>query len=353
MKIETKLVGVTFEPAKTNFKKLKLGQKLTLVPYVFEKEGCKTDKYAVKVMNGEEMCGHIASPLNKTFHKKEFNSVKVSEVMYIDQEYEEIPVGSDNMDVEVVKKGKNFNTEGRGEVCSVKIEAEIVDVLPQEKPIKKKSYNEDIEVDFYPIAHQYWYKGKQLQSVTRFIKPMFSEFNAKAISERCATSWEMKAKDIEDMWSANADASASFGTGLHAFMENYERYGERALPKMPILKDIVTSFPWDNNTYEVEVLITDIKNNLCGLVDRLQIGLAKARVEDYKFNYGSEDVKTAYKCSKYPDLPKTKITKYQVQMSVYAKMLENTGHDVDDYVTAHVWDGEWHHHKLERLKDIF
>ena len=219
--------------------------------------------------------------------------------------------------------------------------------------VRMKSFNEKgVEVDFYPGPHKYIYNGKRLKSVTQLVSKMYKPFNKAMVAANCEKSWGMPAADIVDMWNINGEAASNFGSALHSLLENYQKYGERALPKMPVLRSIVESFPWDDCKVRTEVLITSVKRGLCGLCDRLTLKGGVYQVCDYKFNVGATDVKSSLKNKVYPGLQATKVGKYVVQTSVYAAMLAESGADVSDEVVAHVWDGEWRHFTEQRIANV-
>jgi len=218
---------------------------------------------------------------------------------------------------------------------------------------KKISFNEPgVVVDFYPDTHQYLYKGKQLKSVTRQVAAMYAPFDKVMIAGRCEKKYGMKAADIIAMWGLNGDAASNFGTSIHELMENYQRFGERALPKMPILRDIVMSFPWVGGTVHTEVLITSVKQGMCGLCDRLYEKDGVLTVEDYKCNVGAEEIKSSLKNRLFSGMDNNKITKYIVQESIYADMLVESGLKVHDTVVSHIWNGAWSHHRASRIMYI-
>jgi len=229
-----------------------------------------------------------------------------------------------------------------------------VDGMPTDKPyVKLKSFNEDgVEVLFFADGHTYWYEGKQLASVTRAVGLMYEKFDAKRVSGFCEKKYGMKSTDIMDLWARNGDASSGFGTAMHAYMENYQLYGERALPKIPMLSDIVTSFPWVSNTVHTEVLITSVKRGICGLCDRLMVNGDVHTVCDFKFSGGISDIDKNQANKLYPDLPKNKVTKAVVQESLYSEMLGEAGLKVSDTVVVHSWAGSWVHYRENRVKGI-
>lgn len=236
--------------------------------------------------------------------------------------------------------------------------------------VKMKSFNEDIEVDFDPDNHKYTIDGKTLESGSVYASKYYKKFDAQGIAKNCEKSWGVKATDIADMWESNGNLSANFGSVVHEALEHYFNHrdtaktieenkddGEnKAMPKHPILKQIITNFlKIDNSKGEVltEVFVTDKKAKRCGQIDRLVIvdkGKKICRVQDYKVNVNAEEESSNSKALKpYHELPKNKITKYQIQMSFYADLLVKSGWIVEG-LDVFILEDEWKHVELEVLE---
>lgn len=255
---------------------------------------------------------------------------------------------------------------------------ELVDTL-RVKPIKpeniiiKKSFNEDnVEVYFEEIGHTYDYKGRKLTGITTFIKKFYKEFKVDMVAKSCAKSWGVQPQAVIDLWANNGKISSLFGTAIHNAIEYYElhkKLGRRiseakedednyALPKHPILKKIIQDFiainPIQGAVYP-EALITDTELGICGQADRVVV-LDKekkiCRIGDYKINIESEVNKSDLKLPEpFSYLPPNKITKYQLQMSVYANMLEKSGWTVEG-LDVYVLEDGWKYYSLPVLKVI-
>ena len=76
------------------------------------------------------------------------------------------------------------------------------------------------------------------------------------------------------------------------------------------------------------------------------------RIQDYKINVNSEEIKSSdAPLGEFSKLPANKLTKYQLQMSFYANMLEKSGWKVEG-LDVFVYEDNWIHHELEVLKVI-
>ena len=187
-----------------------------------------------------------------------------------------------------------------------------------------------------------------------------------------AKSWGVEQQDVKDLWESNKHLSSSFGTVVHSALEHYDRFmklGQTiqnkremlenyAMPKHPILKSFIMRFKAMYDTkYEVipEALITDVSGAFCGHADRILVidGVKKVcRIQDYKINIDSEEINSKMKAKPpFDHLPANKITKYQLQMSFYANLLEKSGWTVEG-LDAFVLEDEWKHYKLDVLKVI-
>jgi len=236
----------------------------------------------------------------------------------------------------------------------------------------KKSFNENIEIAFEPINHTYHYGDKKLISATEYIKKFYKPFDAETISAVSAKAWGVKQQDVKDLWDENGKLTSQLGNVIHKALETYDRFrelgqtinsnreldGNYALPKHPIIKSAIEGFIAINKTTgEVipEALITDIKNGFCGHADRILITDKKkkiCKIQDYKINIDAEEIKSSDKpLAPFNTLPANKITKYQLQLSFYANMLEQSGWKVTG-LDVFVLEDKWKHFALPVLKVI-
>jgi hypothetical protein len=238
--------------------------------------------------------------------------------------------------------------------------------------ITKNSFNEGVPVLFEPVSHTYKHGNKDLVSSTQYISKFYKKFDEENISKASAKAWGVEQEKLRLLWKKNGELTSDFGTSVHNALELYENFkqiGEDiqkkkampenyALPKHPILRSIVLGFVEINKTIGrvvPEALITDIEKGFCGHADRVLITDEEnkiCRIQDYKINIGSEEVKRDMKpLEPFNELPANKITKYQLQMSFYANMLENSGWTVEG-LDVFVFEDEWKHFELSVLKVI-
>lgn len=237
----------------------------------------------------------------------------------------------------------------------------------------KKSFNEPgVSVDFEPIAHTYDHSGKRLISATEYTKKFYTEFDNESISSVSAKSWGVNQDDLKEFWKSNGGLTSLFGTAVHNALEQYHRFqlmgkviqdkkkldNNYAMPKHPILKSIVKGFNEVNTftgTIYPEVLITDVERGYCGHADIVLVIDEKkkiCRIQDYKVNINSEEVSKSMKAlPPFDTLPANKITKYQIQMSFYANMLQKSGWTVEG-LDVFIYEDKWKVYSLEVLSVI-
>lgn len=230
------------------------------------------------------------------------------------------------------------------------------------KTIELQSFTENIVADFDPVGHRYSYKGKPLMGATTFLKKFVKEFDSRAIAQTCEKSWGIPAAEIESLWEGNKNLATDFGSVVHKALEHYFESkdagfdDDKAMPKHPILKGIITSFleasTKDKGKIMSEVFVTDIKNDRCGQIDRLLVLDEKkkiCRIQDYKVNVGSEEVSNKNKLlAPYDKLPANKLSKYQLQLNYYAQILESAGWTVQG-LDVYVYEDEWKIYTLDRI----
>ena len=238
--------------------------------------------------------------------------------------------------------------------------------------ITTKSFNEDIDIEVEPIGHTYSHKGKDLTPVTIFIDKFYKKFDSDKMSEVTAKSWGVDQTELKDLWNENGNLSSSFGNVVHNAIEFYLKFRELgeeisehkgldynyALPKHPVLRAIIEGYiAIETSKGEVipEVLLTSTKNGLCGRADSIEIVNLKkkiCRVGEIKVNIGSEEIDRNMKASApFEKLPANKLTKYQIQDSVYANMLQEAGWTVEG-VDIYVYENEWKHYPVDVLQVI-
>ena len=254
------------------------------------------------------------------------------------------------------KDGNEFNDNHVGILGSVAVsvhtDSEVPASIGEQRLV---SMNEPgVELAFDPAGHIYRHLGRPMVSVTKLVAAMYEPFDKHTIASRCAKSWGMKASDIVEMWELNGKSASDFGSAVHTCIEAYEKFGERALPKMNVLREIVQSFPFKEGLkVHAEAVVTCVRRGICGMADRIIVtGDGVHYVTDIKVQSEVEEEKSSGGNLIYPDLPKNKLSKHRCQMSIYAQMLEESGLKVGGKVAAIVFDGEWKTFSMDRIEGI-
>ena len=268
------------------------------------------------------------------------------------------------------RDGEEWNSTGVGVLGSVTLLLEGDDVTV-ESPLSPntggagwvqiQSFNEaDVVLDYHDAAHAYYRDGVRLKSVTGVLSQCYPEFNAAVIAQRCEKSYSLKAEQIQDLWKKNGQATADFGSAVHACLDIYQTYGrqagDKAKPKHPVLLHAVESFPWGGSMglpCHTEVLITSAARGLCGLADRIVQQDGKWWVSDIKLQVEATKTSSSHKNRLLPELPNTKVAKACIQCMIHAAMLEEAGMDVGDKVAAYVYaENGWETHVMDRIPDV-
>ena len=337
--MKTKVVGISFNP--TDNPEITEGVKMKLV---HDKENKYSSK-AIAVMFGKQLVGHIGEKDNPK-HEKIF---------------EILPIKAKVSRLARLQEGEEFAKFTTGQITTLEVDFELADDL------EVKSFNEDALIKFIEKTHRYTYKGEQLLSATSYIKRWIKDFEKEKISALYAKSLGVKQEEVLGLWEGG-QISADFGTVIHKALEHYEKYkglggiirdkkggDNKALPSHPVLKEIVwdflARFTHKDDEVVAEALVTNVELGLCGYIDRILItGDKKCRVQDYKINIGSADEsKNNVYLGMMSELPKNKLSKYQMQLSFYARLLELSGWRVEG-LDAYVYENEWKHYPMDVLK---
>lgn len=216
-----------------------------------------------------------------------------------------------------------------------------------ESPIKEKTrLGKRIEtftgevVYFDKESHVYTDEhGKQLLSGSKYAEQESPKFDVDMMAPKTANAWEIDERALRDIWNLNSQISNEWGSAIHSALEVAHKYYDIGakiaekkkldenyiLPKNPFLRDVVTSFVEQfGHDAEPEVVVSDVANGMVGTIDRLSISGYNVHIGDYKTNN---------------EMDPKKLSKYQKQLSYYAKILSNKGYIVDG-LTIFYLDGE-------------
>ncbi len=224
------------------------------------------------------------------------------------------------------------------------------------------------KIRFTESTHKYWYGRKQLTSVTTYIGKFFPPFEGKVLAKRLA-SYPFYKKQKKGMRKIMAEwkASASHGTRVHQAIEEYINCGDAlyCLDKFctedrdfnkfnqwlqwyePFEKKIMSN---EFGTIQPEVIVHNEEYGLAGTIDLIVTyknneGNVVTMLLDWKTNTNFKKNyagNTAFKPINH--LPNTKLSKYTLQLSLYAYMLEQKGSTIGDLMLVEIGEDrvkEW------------
>lgn len=227
---------------------------------------------------------------------------------------------------------------------------------------QKKCWASGHVVYFDAVSHTYRdAQGNYYKGGSSFAKKYVEPFAAEIVSKRMADKAGVDAQDILDMWSLGGDAASSFGTGVHAALEQRGRYGELSLAlkgsyescttKNPTLRPIVEKFftgPRADIKAEYEVLVADPLRLHAGLIDRLELLEGGVKVTDFKTYKEPPEKSRETILEPFTGLvPSSKLGVAQLQLSFYSRILQVHGVNVLGLTVYH-WDGDdWIEYPLD------
>jgi len=335
------IVGISFNPV--NDDSIKTGSDVNII----HDRDNKFSSRAIAVMFGDTRLGHIGEKANEK-HEEIFNS---------------LPLKAKVHTIAKLSDGEEFAKFKVGEITHLEVE------FPMSSDAKSgtKSFNEEIVLKFDPKSHRYTYNGAELISATNYIKRWVKEFDKETISFHYAKKLGCKQSEVLDFWNGAGKVSADFGTSVHNALEHYEKFKKlgkiiqdkkelefnKALPTHPALRKIVSEFidKFGDHEVETEIVVTNVERGLCGMIDRLKVIDSEkkiCRVEDYKINVGAEKKGDKF-LGQMAELPANKLSKYRLQMSFYARLLELSGWRVEG-LTAYIYEDQWKKVDMEIIK---
>lgn len=192
------------------------------------------------------------------------------------------------------------------------------------------------EITFDPADHSYRDStGQVYTSGTSFVKKFFPVFDAMANAERVARRENRLAMEVVAEWNAKRDASAKYGTRVHAYAEDRILGRNSGIPSSP--REITARRCVDaallmlREHYEIlgaEMIVFDPLHRVAGQIDlparnRKTGALA---VLDWKTNEEITDKSYAMALPPIQYIPDSKITHYGLQLSLYGFIQVDTGY---------------------------
>jgi hypothetical protein len=177
--------------------------------------------------------------------------------------------------------------------------------------------------------------GQPLLSGSHYAEAFGNPFDKERILEATAKKLGQTTALVGAAWEMRGDLGRTFGTALHKAMECYFKYNSigYGVPKHPILKQAVESFPFLNRKVEAEIMVSDVGAKLVGQIDALEVvGPKTGVIWDFK-----SDAEV-----------KKNLTKHYNQLSFYAHILKAHGWEI---LGLQVWNytNAWECYKSEVL----
>ena len=213
---------------------------------------------------------------------------------------------------------------------------------------------------YYPKAHTYWVGKKKLDSVTTFIGNFFEPFDQRAVARKLAKyKHNKKAKRGVRYWLNEWKQSREFGSMVHAQIETILKHMHPIKEASPFTRQAIK---WIRDKredidyrWESELQLYDEELRLAGTVDFFYIDQqGKTNLVDWKTN---KKLRSEGYEGKTGVLPPTEtvqdchISKYGLQLSFYAYMLERQGHDIGKLLIIHLTEDGAEEIEVAYLKD--
>lgn len=194
-------------------------------------------------------------------------------------------------------------------------------------------------LDFNEEEHQYKYKGRVFTSVSGYIKQYTNPFNAELIAGFVAKSRGTTKQAILDEWEDLKNIACDKGNRVHEFAEYFQ---EHNLNPSDGYEEAVVNF-WKDLPKHLIPVINELQMfseelGIAGTADILLFNTKSGKfiIGDYKTN---KDLFKNYKGQKLLEdfnfLKDCPLSKYEIQLSFYQLLFEQTGYQVEERVV--IW----------------
>ena len=274
----------------------------------------------------------------------------------------------------------NIGLTGVAQVSKQVQNAAVINVTATPEGGKKKQFKEvdrklitsaitNTQVFYDHADHRYEdIDGQVYESSSRFPDKFFADFDRESILKKLVEKYPtLKAADIAAMWKMNAETSTSYGSSVHAGLENWfknrnigevlragdDKTPNKALSRNPFLKHIVEKFvevfPYDKYEVLAEEFISNDEFRQCGRMDMFIIKDREkkiCRLADYKTDTDVDETKyqkadSPFKpisvaerkkgvAEKANSVPNTQLGLHSLQLSHQKFILERAGWTVEE-----------------------
>jgi len=201
------------------------------------------------------------------------------------------------------------------------------------------------KIKFNKKKHTYKIGDKELMSVTKWCGQFFEEFDAKAIARKLAKFPVNKAnKRGVRYWLKQWKESAEHGTRVHKAIERYIQHGvgsmasELDIPKIEAGKKYINNFIGEKKYLQIEVekVVYDEELGLAGTVDCVINDNGHLYIIDWKTN--KQISKSGNPKSLYAQIGDGNLSKYELQLNVYAYILSEQEYNIQSLTVVHLLD---------------
>ncbi|MEK6878401.1 MAG: PD-(D/E)XK nuclease family protein [Nanoarchaeota archaeon] len=195
-------------------------------------------------------------------------------------------------------------------------------------------------IKFNVEKHLYSIGNKDLISVSKFISLFKNPFDPDGeILKRCASKKGIPHEELKAEWEKTKQDACNFGTGLHTEIEHYIKNKEVRNTKYKQILSEFSKLKFGGQLYS-EVIIFDEEFGLAGTCDLVEYypKTNSLYLHDWKSNK-KLDKYSFWKNKMLPPieyLDDCNFNLYQLQLSLYAYMLDNQGFWVDDLSIFHI-----------------
>jgi hypothetical protein len=200
--------------------------------------------------------------------------------------------------------------------------------------IKENIKNYFKGLTFKEKEHKYFYEEKPInKSVSGLIENYYPKFDSKAVSEKIAQFKGVSPEELRASWKMSGDTACNIGNKAHLFGEFYP-YNRNMIPETGMEKAIVSfweSLPDFIVPFQMELRMFHKDFLFAGTADILLLNTLNNTfyLADYKTN---KDLFKNYKEEKmyshFSELLNCPFNKYQLQLSYYQILFEQTGYKV-------------------------
>lgn len=213
------------------------------------------------------------------------------------------------------------------------------------------------ELKFETASHTYEVKGSPLTSVSNMIKGFVQKVDFDRIAYFIAKRDGITKQEVLQMWANKRDNSCSLGHKTHDYGENYfeGEYKEPTNGFESAIDSFWKSLPEHLIPIVFELQMYSVELGLAGTSDFILYNTLTGKfiIGDYKTNedlFKNHKGKTLLK--PFEDLLDCPYSKYEIQLSAYQILFEQTGYEVESRVI--LWlkpDGTYIFYKVQDLTD--